>query len=117
MHSPTLNTKGGVDSGVVCGVASQLLQEQGAKTPLKAFSLSFWGGPPFDERKAAEAYAIAYCVVLSAADDRMAKHSGAEFHCLPISPQDIAENFDKAVWHQEHPSWGNGVSKVGRRSF
>ena len=71
---------GGIDSCAILGFASQMTSR-----PLRAFSLSFDSGT-YDERAIAQ---------------EMAKHAGAEFCPLEIRDQDLADNFEKAIFAGE----------------
>lgn len=82
---------GGIDSCAVLGLAQKEMTR-----PIKAFTLTF-DDPVFNEGAVAEA---------------QAKFVGADYHPVPISGQDIADNFADAIWHTEIlPINGNGTAK------
>lgn len=71
---------GGIDSCSVLALASKL-----SNRPVKAFTLQF-DHAEYDE---------------SAIAREMAAFCGAEFHPLPVTHRDMADHFDRAVWHTE----------------
>lgn len=71
---------GGLDSCSVLGMASLHHPE-----PIRAFTLTF-DHPQYDEESIAK---------------EMAAHANAEFYPIPISQQDLADNFVDATWNSE----------------
>ncbi|MBP9742389.1 MAG: asparagine synthase (glutamine-hydrolyzing) [Burkholderiales bacterium] len=74
---------GGIDSSAVLGVASKLSNKS-----LDAFHLSFPNDPDFDESK--------FALIA-------AKHNNAQFHNIPVTTNDLADNFLDTIWHTEMP--------------
>ncbi|MEZ4751349.1 MAG: asparagine synthase (glutamine-hydrolyzing) [Bdellovibrionota bacterium] len=72
---------GGLDSCTVLGIANHF-----SPRPLRAFTLSFGNDSAYDERTIAE---------------EMAKHAGANFEPIPITDQDIVDNFRDSIRHAE----------------
>ena len=82
---------GGIDSCAVLGLAQQELDR-----PIRAYTLTFEDAL-YDE---------------SALAEQQAKYSGAAFHPVPITSQDLADSYADAVWHAETVfSNGHGVAK------
>ncbi|ACL62811.1 asparagine synthase (glutamine-hydrolyzing) [Methylobacterium nodulans] len=83
---------GGIDSSAMLGCATRL-----RGTPLDAFTLSFTDDGDYDERRfAAEA----------------ASFNGARFHPIPVTQDDLADDFEEALWHNEVPFFNaHGVAK------
>jgi asparagine synthase (glutamine-hydrolysing) len=82
---------GGVDSSVVLALASQI---SGKRLP--AFTIAF-DDKEYDETVHAAA---------------MASHVGAEHHLVEVSSRKLADNFDKAIWHNEFPFFNpHGIAK------
>jgi len=73
---------GGLDSCAVLGIAAQF-----ASTSLKAFTICF-DNKEYDESEIAK---------------EMAEHSGASFSPVYVSPDDLASEFENAIWHSEMP--------------
>lgn len=83
---------GGIDSSAMLGAATHL---HGA--PLQAFHVSFGEGSGYDESVYAQ---------------EAAAHSRADLTCLPVSQDDLADNFEEALWHNEVPFFNaHGVAK------
>lgn len=74
---------GGLDSSAMLGMCTQLQGQQ-----LQAFHLSFEGEEGYDERHFAE---IA------------ARHNQAHMNVLSVSSNDLADNYEHALWHAEVP--------------
>lgn len=83
---------GGIDSSAMLGCATHLRE-----APLDAFNLSFTDDGDYDERRfAAEAAAF----------------NGARFHPIPVAQDDLADDFEDALWHNETPFFNaHGVAK------
>ena len=82
---------GGLDSCAVLGAMSALTND-----PVQAFTLTF-DQDDYNEHSIAE---------------EMAAHVGADYHPIPISQADIADNFSDAIWHSETICInGHGVGK------
>jgi len=82
---------GGLDSCAVLGFAARL-----SSLPIQAFTLTF------DQAAYDEGYIAR----------EMAARAGANFHPIPITQSDIADNFADAIWHSETLFYnGHGVSK------
>jgi asparagine synthase (glutamine-hydrolysing) len=89
---------GGLDSCAVLGFASTV-----TKRKIDAYTISFTDDKQFDERLIAK---------------RMATHTNANFHTLEITSLDIAQNYEKCVYHVETPMFnGNGVAKYMLSKF
>ena len=73
---------GGIDSCAVLGMATHLRQ-----APIDTFTLAF-SDRDYDESAIAAA---------------MAKKVGARHHTLPVTQDDLADNFSEAIWHSETP--------------
>jgi asparagine synthase (glutamine-hydrolysing) len=71
---------GGVDSCSILG-----LMARNAQSPVRAFTLGF-DDPGYDE---------------SAIAKEMAEHAGADLTVMPITDDDLANNFSDALWHAE----------------
>lgn len=71
---------GGIDSCAILGIAAQHHAE-----PIEAFTLCF-DTAAYNEQAVAE---------------EMARHAGANFHPLPVTQEQLADNFADAVWHSE----------------
>ncbi len=71
---------GGIDSCAVLGMTSHLISD-----PVDAFTLSF-SNKDYDEAAIAA---------------KMAKSVGARHHIIPVSQQDLADNFERSIWHSE----------------
>lgn len=83
---------GGVDSSAILGMATQL-----AGKPFDAYNLSFGEMEDYDENRFARL---------------AAEKNGARFHTVPVTQKDLADNFEKAVWHNETPFFNaHGVAK------
>ncbi|ALL67612.1 Asparagine synthetase [Paraburkholderia caribensis MBA4] len=83
---------GGIDSSAILGVASKLSGQS-----LDAFNLSFTDMDDYDENRFARL---------------AAEHNGARFHTIEITQNDLADNFEQAVWHNETPFFNaHGVAK------
>jgi len=83
---------GGIDSSAMLGMATALKGE-----PLDAFNLSFTDMDDYDENRFAR---------------MAAEHNGARFHTIEITQDDLADNFEQAVWHNETPFFNaHGVAK------
>ena len=83
---------GGVDSSAILGMATQL-----SGRPLDAFNLSFGEMEDYDENRFARLAAETH---------------GAKFHTINVTQKDLADNFEKAVWHNETPFFNaHGVAK------
>ncbi|WP_065187542.1 asparagine synthase (glutamine-hydrolyzing) [Shewanella woodyi] len=83
---------GGIDSSAMLGMASQL-----SGTKMDAFNLSFTDMNDYDENRFARL---------------AAEHSGARFHTIPVTQDDLADNFTQALWHNETPFFNaHGVAK------
>jgi asparagine synthase (glutamine-hydrolysing) len=83
---------GGIDSSAMLGCATHL-----SGAPLDAFNLSFVDSEAHDERRFAE---------------QAAAHAGARFYPIPVTQNDLADNFDDALWHNETPFFNaHGVAK------
>ncbi len=82
---------GGIDSCALLGLAARHHPE-----PIKAFTLCF-DTAAYNEQFVAE---------------EMAAQAGAEFHPLPITQTQLADNFADAIWHSETMTAnGHGVAK------
>ena len=82
---------GGIDSCAVLGLAQQQMDR-----PIRAFTLAFEDAL-YDESKIAR---------------EQAEFVGASYHEVPISSQDIVDNYADAVWHAETVFMnGHGVAK------
>ena len=82
---------GGIDSCAVLGLAQQQMDR-----PIRAFTLAFEDAL-YDESKIAR---------------EQAEFVGASYHEVPISSQDIVDNYANAVWHAETVFMnGHGVAK------
>ena len=82
---------GGLDSCAVLGVASQYVDQ-----PIHAFTLSF-DQEAYDEEKIAR---------------EMATHAGAHYTPISVTQNEVADAFEKAIWHSEIPLINNhGVAK------
>lgn len=82
---------GGLDSSVVLGYAAKDYHK-----PLPAYTLSF-EDEVYDEYKIAQ---------------EMAQKVNASFHPISIKQQDLADNFDEAIWHAETFFYnGHGIAK------
>ena len=82
---------GGIDSCAVLGLAQQELHR-----PIRAYTLTFEDAL-YDE---------------SALAQQQAKYSGAAYHPVPITSQDLADSYGDAIWHAETIfSNGHGVAK------
>ncbi|KAJ3174870.1 hypothetical protein HDU87_006662 [Geranomyces variabilis] len=79
---------GGIDSAAIAGISTSILRETDPTAKIHAFTIEFPGGGSFDE---------------SAIARRMATHVGAHFHPVPLSEQELADNFEDAIYHFEHP--------------
>ncbi|MTH95342.1 asparagine synthase (glutamine-hydrolyzing) [Roseibium sp. RKSG952] len=83
---------GGIDSSAMLGAATHL-----SGSPFPAFHLSFGEKEEFDEFKFAK----------EAAD-----FNGADFRPIQIRQSDLADNFERALWHNETPFFNaHGVAK------
>lgn len=83
---------GGIDSSAMLGLATQLTGK-----PLDAFNLSFTDMEDYDENRFARL---------------AAEHNGARFHTIEITQDDLADNFEQALWHNETPFFNaHGVAK------
>lgn len=83
---------GGIDSSAMLGIASHV-----QSTSPQGFHVAFDEGSGYDE---------------SAFAREAAAHCGASLTCLPLSPDDLADNFEDAVWHNETPFFNaHGVAK------
>ena len=83
---------GGIDSSAILGCAAHL-----SGAPLDAFNLSFTDDEAYDERRFAE---------------QAAAHAGARFLSIPVTEDDLADNFVDALWHNETPFFNaHGVAK------
>jgi asparagine synthase (glutamine-hydrolysing) len=83
---------GGIDSSAMLGMATKL-----SGTPMDAFNLSFTDMNDYDENKFARL---------------AAERNGAKFHTIPVTQDDLADNFCKALWHNETPFFNaHGVAK------
>ncbi|MCG7500119.1 asparagine synthase (glutamine-hydrolyzing), partial [Vibrio sp. Of7-15] len=83
---------GGVDSSAILGMATKLSGKS-----LDAFNLSFGEMEDYDENRFARL---------------AAEKNGARFHTIPVTQQDLADNFEQAVWHNETPFFNaHGVAK------
>ncbi|MDH3325378.1 MAG: asparagine synthase (glutamine-hydrolyzing) [Gammaproteobacteria bacterium] len=71
---------GGIDSGAVLGMASEFHSQ-----PVDAFTLSFTD-KDYDESLVAERAANAF---------------GAKYNTVNVSSDDLADNFEKSIWHTE----------------
>lgn len=82
---------GGIDSGAILGMAAKLHSK-----PVDAFTLSFTD-KAYDE---------------SAIAKRAAQQFGANYHCVKVSSDDLADNFSQAIWHTETISFNShGIAK------
>lgn len=82
---------GGLDSCAVLGLAQRY-----APNPIRAFTIAF-EDKQYDEASIAS---------------RMADHAGSQYIPVPVSQQDIADNFMDAIWHSETLfSNGHGIAK------
>ncbi len=83
---------GGIDSSALLGCATHLRE-----APLDAFNLSFTDDGGYDERRfAVEAAAF----------------NGARFHPISVAQDDLADDFEDALWHNETPFFNaHGVAK------
>ncbi|KAI8089925.1 putative asparagine synthase [Halteromyces radiatus] len=79
---------GGIDSSAIAGVVTDLLRKDNPDAKVDTFAISFTDGKNFDEGDIAE---------------RTAAFCGANFHKLPVSQQDLIDNYADAVWHTEQP--------------
>jgi asparagine synthase (glutamine-hydrolysing) len=88
---------GGLDSCAVLGLAARH-----SSKPIRAFTLSF-DQPEYDEQAIAR---------------EMAARCQAEFNSIPVTQEDLAEDFPGAVWHSEQ-LFGNshGVAKYRLSRF
>ncbi|WP_159726813.1 asparagine synthase (glutamine-hydrolyzing) [Methylosinus sp. Ce-a6] len=83
---------GGIDSSAMLGCATHL-----SGAPLDAYNLSFVDSEAHDERRFAE---------------QAAAHAGARFCSIPVTQNDLADNFADALWHNETPFFNaHGVAK------
>jgi asparagine synthase (glutamine-hydrolysing) len=81
---------GGLDSSAVLGLAQARLDR-----PIRAFTIAFEGA--FDESPLAE---------------RTAAFTGSNYVPVPVSPQNMADALDDAIWHSEKPIFNaNTVAK------
>ncbi|ORZ19899.1 hypothetical protein BCR42DRAFT_225899 [Absidia repens] len=88
---------GGIDSSCIAGVVADLLRKENPDAVLNTYCISFTGGEKFDEGEIAE---------------RTAEFCGAKFHKIPVTNQDMIDNFADAIWHIEQPLFNlNGVGK------
>jgi asparagine synthase (glutamine-hydrolysing) len=82
---------GGVDSSAVLAIASRVTGKR-----LPAFTIAFERGE-YDE---------------SAHAEEMARHVDADHHRVDVSSQMLADNFDRAIWHNEYPFFNaHGIGK------
>jgi len=82
---------GGIDSCSVLGIAQSMMDR-----PIRAYTLTF-DDALFDESSLAEA---------------QARHCGATYHPVPVTPRALADAYSDAVWHSETPFVnGHGVAK------
>ncbi|KAJ3146726.1 hypothetical protein HDU86_008414 [Geranomyces michiganensis] len=79
---------GGIDSAAIAGISTSILRGSDPTAKIHAFTIEFPGGGAFDE---------------SAIAQRMASHVGAHFHPVPLTEQALADNFEDAIYHFEHP--------------
>ncbi|WDE06072.1 asparagine synthase (glutamine-hydrolyzing) [Thalassomonas viridans] len=83
---------GGIDSSAMLGMASHL-----SGTKMDAFNLSFTDMNDYDENRFARL---------------AAEQNGARFHTIPVTQDDLADNFTRALWHNETPFFNaHGVAK------
>jgi asparagine synthase (glutamine-hydrolysing) len=83
---------GGLDSCATLGIASSL-----SSNPLTAFTISFSQTARFDEFATAQA---------------QAKMSGAKFHRVEVTEDQLADNFEKSIYHCEQAVFNvSGVAK------
>lgn len=85
---------GGIDSSAIAGIASHLVNTQGATMGCNdpservcCFSIAFDADSGFDESEISE---------------RTAKHLGIKFLKQHMSEKDLADDFEEAVYHIEH---------------
>jgi len=71
---------GGIDSCAVIGMAAEQHNQ-----PIDAFTISF-ADKQYDETSIAQ---------------EMAKKVNAKFHSIPVSQEDLADNFERSIWHSE----------------
>ncbi|KAJ3160791.1 hypothetical protein HDU88_007843 [Geranomyces variabilis] len=79
---------GGIDSAAIAGISTSILRETDPTAKIHAFTIEFPGGGAFDE---------------SAIAQRMASHVGAHFHPVPLTEHALANSFEDAIYHFEHP--------------
>ncbi|KAF0984642.1 hypothetical protein FDP41_000541 [Naegleria fowleri] len=80
---------GGIDSCAVLGLSNKILKEHfKSDGSIDAFTLSFKDHPAFDEATIAK---------------KQAQLSGAKYHEIPITQQELADHFEEAVYHCERP--------------
>lgn len=83
---------GGVDSSAMLGMATELSGKS-----MDAFNLSFVEMEDYDENRFARL---------------AAERAGAKFHTIPVTQDDLADNYEKALWHNETPFFNaHGVAK------
>ncbi len=83
---------GGIDSSSVLAMIAEEYQH-----PLVSFNISFVESEEHNEHEIAR---------------EMANSVGAEFHTVPVTLQDIADNYQKAIWHRESCVYGgNSIAK------
>lgn len=78
-----VSLSGGLDSSAMLGISTHL---QGK--PLDAFHLSFKDAKGYDESYYAEL---------------VAKHNNANLHVISVTPNDLADDFERSIWHTEFP--------------
>ncbi len=83
---------GGIDSSALLGMSSDILGK-----PVDAFNLSFTDMDDFDENRFARL---------------AAEKTNARFNTVEINQDTLADNFEKALWHNEIPFFNaHGVAK------
>ncbi|KAG2386859.1 hypothetical protein C9374_001894 [Naegleria lovaniensis] len=81
---------GGIDSCAVLGLSNKILKEHfKSNGSIDAFTLSFKDHVAFDEASIAA---------------KQAQLSGAKYHEIPITQQELADHFEETVYHCERPN-------------
>ncbi len=83
---------GGIDSSSILALMAEEYSGN-----LKAFNISFSESQDYNESLIAQ---------------KMANHVGADFLSIPVTQQDIADHYKKAVWHRE--SYFQGSNSVAK---
>jgi asparagine synthase (glutamine-hydrolysing) len=87
---------GGIDSCSVLGVTDRILREKNDKSKIDAFTIAFTDHKDFDESGKAKLVVDQY-------------QGRVNYHQIDINQADIADAFEKAIYHAEIPTYNCSV--------